>query len=149
VRTDCRATFHPKTKRPKLFRVGTFAEQPSPEVCSLKIMPTMAIERLFKIAHYPNIFASSVGLVMVDRAEYVSWLEEIAAKVVDWSDQREVCILASSADLSDELADHAKVAVPCLLQRLKSVPHPYRGDVVAMKVQALAKGRNELDPTTI
>ena len=47
---------HPKTKRPKLFRVGTFAEQPSPEVCSLTIMPTVVIERLFKIAQRRNIF---------------------------------------------------------------------------------------------
>jgi hypothetical protein len=47
----------PKTKRPKLFRVGTFAEQPSPEVCSPNIMPILAIERLFKIAQWRNIFS--------------------------------------------------------------------------------------------
>ena len=48
-------TFFPKQNAPNSFELGTFAEQPSPEVCSPKIMPKLAIERLFKIAHYPNI----------------------------------------------------------------------------------------------
>jgi len=49
-----------KTKRPKLLRVGTFAEQPSPEVCSPNIMPILAIERLFKIAQWRNIFIARI-----------------------------------------------------------------------------------------
>jgi len=58
VRPDCRGLL-PKTKRPKLFRVGTFAEQPSPEVCSEDIMPTLAFERLFKIAQHRKYFHRS------------------------------------------------------------------------------------------
>ncbi|MGO9862638.1 MAG: HEAT repeat domain-containing protein [Terriglobales bacterium] len=83
-----------------------------------------------------------------DYASYVSWLADTVAKVVDWSDHREVCILAYSVDLPEELADHAKVAIPCLLQRFKTAPSLLRGDVVAMLVQALAKGRNDLDAAT-
>jgi hypothetical protein len=82
-------------------------------------------------------------------SEYVSWLSETVAKIVDWSDQRQVCILADGAYLQDELADHARVSVPCLLQRFKNVPHAFRGEVVAMMVQALAKGRNDLDLNTV
>jgi len=82
-------------------------------------------------------------------AEYVAWLEETAAKVVDWTDQRQVCILTDGAYLEDELADHAKASLPCLLRRFKNAPHFFRGKVAAMMVQALAKGRNEIDPTTV
>jgi HEAT repeat protein len=82
-------------------------------------------------------------------SEYVSWLSQTVANVVDWSDQRQVCILAHSAYLQDELASHAKVSIPCLLQRFGTVPHAFRGEVAAMMVQALAKGRNDLDPATI
>jgi hypothetical protein len=82
-------------------------------------------------------------------SEYVAWLAETVAKVVDWNDQRQVCILADGAYLEDELADHARVSVPCLLQRFKNVPHAFRGEVVAMMVQALAKGRKEIDPATV
>lgn len=83
-----------------------------------------------------------------DYANYVGWLSETVAEVVNWSDPRQVCILASSADIPDELANHAKVAVPRLLRRLKNA-HAFRGEVVAMLVQALAKGRNDLDPATV
>jgi hypothetical protein len=82
-------------------------------------------------------------------AEYLSWLADTVAKLVDWSDPRQVCILGNSVDLPDELADHAKVAVPCLLQRLKNAPVRSRGEVVAMLVQSLAKARNDLDAVTI
>jgi len=82
-------------------------------------------------------------------AEYVAWLAEAAAKVVDWSNQRQVCILTDGIYLQDELADHAKASLPCLLLRFKSAPHFMRGRVAAMMVQALAKGRNDVDPATL
>jgi len=82
-------------------------------------------------------------------AEYTSWLADTVAKIVDWSSQRQVCILADSAVPPNELADHAKVAVPCLLQRYKSAQNLDRGYVVAMLVQALAKGKGELDALTV
>lgn len=81
-------------------------------------------------------------------ADYIGELDETVAKIVDWNNPRQVCILANS-DLPDELADHAKVAVPCLLQRYKNAPSAVRGYVVAMLVRALAKGRGELDGATI
>jgi len=84
-----------------------------------------------------------------DYADYLGWLVDTVAKVVDWSNPHQVCILANSVYLADELADHAKVAVPCLLQRFKNAPALSRGRVVAMLVQALAKGRNDLDAATI
>src|SRR5450631_3043607 len=89
-------------------------------------------------------------------AEYASWLSDTVAKIVDWNDPHQVCILANSVDLPDELGDHAKVAIPCLLQRLKtglnryaSGPDISRGPVVAMLVRASAKGRGQLDAATI
>ena len=84
-----------------------------------------------------------------DYAEYVSSLAETVAKFADWSDPRQVCVLANSVDPPDELADHAKAAVPCLLQRSKSSPPVARGAAVALLVQALAKGRDDLDSGTI
>jgi hypothetical protein len=82
-------------------------------------------------------------------AEYISWLAETVAKVVDWRNPRQVCILANGIDLSDELANHAKAAVPCLLKRYNDSPARFRGSVVAMLVQAQAKGKGELDAATV
>jgi len=84
-----------------------------------------------------------------DYAEYVSSLAETVAKFGDWSDPRQVCVLANSVDPPEELADHAKVAVPCLLQRSKSSSPLARGAAVALLVQALAKGRGDLDAGTV
>jgi len=84
-----------------------------------------------------------------DYAEYVSWLAQTVAKVVDWNDSRQVCILANSVDPPEELTDHARVAVPCLLQKSRSNSALTRGVAVALLVQALAKGRSELDAGTI
>jgi hypothetical protein len=78
-------------------------------------------------------------------AEYVAWLAETTAKVVDWTDQRQVCILTDGVYLEDELADHAKASLPCLLKRFSNTRNPFRGNTAAMMVQALAMGRNELD----
>jgi hypothetical protein len=82
-------------------------------------------------------------------AEYVSWLAETVAKIVDWNDSRQVCILANSLALPHELADHAEVAVPCLLQRLRASPVQLRGSIVEMLVRAVAKGKNGLDVVTL
>lgn len=82
-------------------------------------------------------------------AEYLGWLTQAVAEVVDWSDQRQVCILADSLLPFDELADHAKASVPCLLQKYKTVPGQFRGLAVAMLVQALAKGKSDLDAPTV
>jgi hypothetical protein len=85
-----------------------------------------------------------------DFANYTNWLADTVAKIVDWSDSRQVCVLANSVDLPDELANHAKVSVPCLLRRLKNGQNRYaRGpDISRGLIQALAKGRSELDSAT-
>lgn len=90
-----------------------------------------------------------------DFAGYTSWLSDTVAKIVDWNDPRQVCVLANSVDLPDELAGHAKVAIPCLLRRLKNGLNRYapgpdisRGDVIAMLVQASGKGKGEIDADT-
>jgi len=82
-------------------------------------------------------------------AEYTSWLADTVAKVVDWNDPHQVCILADSVDLPDELADHARVSIPCLLRRYKNASSLMRGPIIATMVQALAKGERDLEPTTI
>jgi HEAT repeat protein len=84
-----------------------------------------------------------------DYAEYVSRLTETVAKLVDWDDKRQVCVLADSVVLPDELANHARVAVPCLLQRLKGALPVARGAAVALLIQAMSKGRSDLDSSTI
>jgi len=85
-----------------------------------------------------------------DYSMYVDTLSDTVTKLVDWSDPRQVCILANSVYPPAELADHARIAVPCLLRRLKkNVPHTFQGQVVAMMVQALAKGKRELDPAAM
>lgn len=84
-----------------------------------------------------------------DYSMYVGTLADTVTKIVDWGSPRQVCILADSLLPLNELADHAKVAVPCLLQKYKTISVPFRGYVVAMLVQALAKGKNDLDVATV
>jgi HEAT repeats len=79
-----------------------------------------------------------------DYSEYVSSLTDTVARTVDWRDTHQVCVLANSVDPPKELSDHAKVAVPCLLQKLQSSSAIARGATVASLVQALAKGKSEL-----
>jgi HEAT repeat protein len=67
---------------------------------------------------------------------------------VDWSDPRQVCILANSIDLPGELANHADAAIPCLLKRYNNSQARFRGSVAAMLVLALAKGKGELNAAT-
>jgi hypothetical protein len=90
-----------------------------------------------------------------DFAEYTSWLADTVAKIVNWENPHEVCILADSIDLPDELGEHARVAFPCLLRRWKSGRNRYapgpdrsRGSVVAILVQASAHGKGQLDAST-
>jgi hypothetical protein len=84
-----------------------------------------------------------------DYAEYVGALADTVASIVDWNDPRQVCILSNSVDPPEQLADHARVVVPCLLKRYESTSALVRGSTVAILVRALAKGRSELDAKTI
>lgn len=83
-----------------------------------------------------------------DYAEYVGWLTQTVTKVVNWEDPHQVCILATSVDIPEQLAEHPRIAVPCLMERIKSVPVLLRGRTVGILIQALAKGGNDLDPST-
>jgi HEAT repeat protein len=60
-----------------------------------------------------------------------------------------VSILTDGVYLEDELADHAKASLSCLVKRFNNAPNAFRGKVVTMMVQALTKGRNEVDSATI
>ena len=84
-----------------------------------------------------------------DYAEYVGTLADTVASIADWNDPRQVCILANSVDPPEQLADHARVVVPCLLKRYNGASALERGATVALLVRALAKGRGELDAETI
>jgi hypothetical protein len=84
-----------------------------------------------------------------DYAEYVSALAETVASFADWSDPGQVCVLVNSGEPEDQIAAHAKVAIPCLVQRSKSRTGLERGTAIALLVQALAKGRTDLDSGTI
>jgi hypothetical protein len=43
-----------------------------------------------------------------DFADHTSWLSDTVARIVDWNDPRQVCVLANGVDLPDQLGDHAK-----------------------------------------
>jgi hypothetical protein len=80
--------------------------------------------------------------------EYVSNLIETVTNFVDWTDQHQVCVLVHSAfPPKDGLAEHPRIAMPCLLQKARSNEGLTRGRAVAILVQAL--GTNELDPATV
>jgi hypothetical protein len=55
-----------------------------------------------------------------DFADDTSWLSDTVARIVDWNDPRQVCVLANSVDLPDQLGDHAKVAVPASCDGLRT-----------------------------
>jgi hypothetical protein len=55
-----------------------------------------------------------------DFADDTSWLSDTVARIVDWNDPRQVCVLAISVDLPDQLGDHAKVAVPASCDGLRT-----------------------------
>jgi HEAT repeat protein len=82
-------------------------------------------------------------------AEYVGWLTEAVVKVVDWNDQRQVCILANTVYLPAELADHAKASVPCLFKAFKVASDRHRGSVMASIARAFAKARSGPDRATL
>lgn len=82
--------------------------------------------------------------------EYVSELIDTVTGLVNWNDQHQVCILVRSPyPPGNEIASHAKVAVPCLLQKTQSKESLARGAAVAILVQILGKEREALDSATI
>jgi len=87
-------------------------------------------------------------------AEYYSHVLDTVDSFANWNDPRQACLLvdANSSDesaFSDEIADHARVTVPCLMKRSGSVISMNRAVSVPVLVQALAKAKDTLDPGTV
>lgn len=86
-------------------------------------------------------------------AEYSAQLGDTIQSFVDWKDPRQVCILVNQgydpdSQLAARIADHGKIAVPCLVQLSKSDLGAYRGESVPILVQILTKKKDDLDPDT-
>ena len=82
--------------------------------------------------------------------EYMSKLTDTIAGLVDWDDQHQVCVLVLSAyPPRDAIASHAKIAMPCLLQKAQSKESLGRARAIAILVQALGTKANELDADTV
>jgi len=89
-------------------------------------------------------------------SEYSAELGYVVNSLADWSDPRQVCILVHAfydADDPDsgaaaKIASHAGVAVPCLMQMYAGDVTFSRATAVEVLVQALAKGRDQLDAST-
>jgi hypothetical protein len=87
-------------------------------------------------------------------AEYYSYVLDTVDSFADWNDPRQACILvdASSSDdsaFAAEIADHAKVTVPCLMKRSESAISMNRAVSVPVLVQALGKAKGTLDHGTV
>jgi hypothetical protein len=82
---------------------------------------------------------------------YRDKLDETVDTFADWSDQNQVCIFVHEAYNPDskfgaEIAAHARVALPCLLEMSKSQLGANRAEAIPMLVQALAKDKGSIDP---
>jgi hypothetical protein len=89
-----------------------------------------------------------------DFAEYFSYLLGAVDSFADWNDRRQACILVNAnpsedSDFAAKIADHAKVALPCLIKRCESVISMNRTVSVPVLVQVLAKSKDTLNPKTI
>jgi HEAT repeat protein len=81
--------------------------------------------------------------------EYAYTLGETVASHVNWNDPHQVCMVVRGFVPENAIADHAKAAIPCLLQEARSDLGLVRGRAVAVLVRALARGRNNLDASMI
>lgn len=81
--------------------------------------------------------------------EYVYALGETVASFVNWNDPHQVCTAVRGFAPPGAVASHAKAAIPCLLQEARSDLGLVRSRAVALLVEALANGRNDLDASTI
>ncbi len=81
---------------------------------------------------------------------YYSELIDAVDSFANWNDPKQACILVNSSSSDDsafaaEIADHARVTIPCLLQRAKTTIAMNRAVTVPILVRALAKGGNSVD----
>lgn len=87
-------------------------------------------------------------------AEYYSDLLSAVDSFANWNDPRQACILVNAGSSDDsafatEVADHAKVAIPCLVKRSKSAISMNRAVAVPVLVQALGREKGTLDAGTV
>jgi hypothetical protein len=85
-------------------------------------------------------------------AEYYSNLLDAVDSFADWNDPRQACIMVDAGSSDDsafaaKIADHAGITIPCLMKR--SAISMNRAVAVPVLVQALAKGKDTLDPGTV
>jgi hypothetical protein len=85
--------------------------------------------------------------------EYVDELGETVDSFGNWNDPHQVCIFVHESYDPDsrfaaKIASHARPAVPCLIEMFGSDVGLTRAEAAPLLVQALAKGRNQLDPAT-
>ena len=82
--------------------------------------------------------------------EYMAAVVSSVESFVDWNDARQGCVLVVSGHLTtDKIVEHARVAVPCFLERSKSSWGWERGPAIAEIVELLANNKTNLDPGTI
>jgi hypothetical protein len=80
--------------------------------------------------------------------EYVGWLEDTVAAVADWNSSEQVRFLANLHMLPVQLADHAKVAVPFLIERYNrgDLAPSDKEEVLDILIRAYGAPRSGLDP---
>jgi hypothetical protein len=86
-------------------------------------------------------------------AEYKGQLLDTLESIVNWSDPKQLCILANASYNTDSkfagrLAEAGKPILPCLIQMTKSDRPADRFKSVSVLIQMRAKGRN-LDSETV
>lgn len=85
-----------------------------------------------------------------DYSQYVGELGDTVDSFADWTNPRQVCILVRqpfnpNSAFGDEVASHGKVALPCLLDMLRSDLSTLRAKSGPVLVHVLATAR-DLDP---
>ena len=83
-------------------------------------------------------------------AEYVAELGKTVDSYADWTDTHQVCILVHQAyewntRFAAEIAAHAKVSIPCLVQMYRSDVGLTRAEAAPTLVRALAEVKDGLD----
>jgi len=82
--------------------------------------------------------------------EYIGDLTNTVASFADWTDAREVCLLVAEGALpTDTYAEHARLAIPCILKRARSSFSWNRGPAVALLVEVLANKKTDAKLSTI
>lgn len=87
-------------------------------------------------------------------AEYYSNVLGAVDSFADWSDPRQACILVDASYNDDsafagEIADHATVTLPCLMNKAQSAISLKRAVTVPVLIRVLGKVQGSADPTTV